>query len=97
MVTIVEARAGHYEVRESWFARSYVWCPGSIELECECGSRLEFKACDEEAICGCGRDHTRTVRERLAGIENREAPWNGELAVPERSERCYRRELEELN
>lgn len=96
MVTIVEARAGRYEVCEERFGRSYVWRPGSVEVECDCGGRREFTLCDD-AICVCGRDLTGLVRERLSGEREESVPWDGELAVPERSERCYREELDELN
>ncbi|AHY47370.1 Hypothetical Protein RradSPS_2087 [Rubrobacter radiotolerans] len=100
MVTVVELVEGHYEVHESPYARSYVWCPGCVTVECECGERLHARS-PEEAVCAvCGRDHARTVRGRLDELEGRngEAHWCAESnGGPERSEWCYWEELNELD
>ncbi|MGI8650046.1 MAG: hypothetical protein ACR2KW_06660 [Rubrobacter sp.] len=98
MVTVVEAHAGHYEVSEGRFGRSYVWRPRSVDVECDCGVRIEFTA-SEGAVCECGRDHEEMVRERFARLEDRSDSHLEELTrmMPDRSERCYQAELNELN
>lgn len=59
MATVIERSAGHYEVQEVPFGRSYAWCPDCVVVECDCGERLVLSA--EDATCTCGADHAALV------------------------------------
>lgn len=62
---VIERVAGYYDVEEVEFGRVYRWCPGCVEIECECGERLVLTA--SATTCGeCGTDHATTVREELS-------------------------------
>jgi hypothetical protein len=64
MVVLVIGRVeGHYETREVPFGRVYSWRSGQVVLECDCGEVLNLTG--SKSACGCGVDHTDTVREEL--------------------------------
>jgi hypothetical protein len=101
MTTVIECTEGHYDVQEAPYGRDYVWCPGCVEVECDCGARLVLTG--SETVCGCGTDHSALVREVLAH-QRAPHPWEidyhewrnnqGELLL---SEETYRLELSRLD
>jgi hypothetical protein len=64
MTTMIERAEGHYEVQKTSYGEAYVWCPGYVVVECECGQRLTLGASD--TVCSCGAEHETLVREELA-------------------------------
>lgn len=78
MTANIERTEGHYEVQKVDFGRVYRWCPGRVNVECECGERLAFTA-SSTAICPrCGANHAATIQEELtAGQLQDQAlhPW----------------------
>jgi hypothetical protein len=65
MTTNIERTGGHYEVQEVDFGKVYRWCPGCVNIECECGARLAFTV-SSTAICPrCGVNHAANIREEL--------------------------------
>ena len=55
MLTAIERTGGHYEVQEVDFGRVYRWCPEHVNIECECGQRLNFTAVSTPLAPGAGR------------------------------------------
>ncbi|QYJ14231.1 hypothetical protein Rxycam_00027 [Rubrobacter xylanophilus DSM 9941] len=100
---VIDRRGGCYEVRELTYGRDYVWRPGRVVVECDCGRRGVFML--SRSVCVCGADHAEVVRrELLAGGLVEEPPWErdyrewllgggGRLL---RSELCDREEWEEI-
>lgn len=73
---VVERIEGCYETREVPFGRVYVWRPGRVVVECNCGERQA--ATGPAATCGCGERLAATLREMPpAGRPGDEAlhPW----------------------
>jgi hypothetical protein len=64
MTTVIECTKGHYEVQETSYGEAYIWCPGCVVVQCECGMRPVLSA--SETVCGCGTDHAALVRKVLA-------------------------------
>ena len=71
MVKIIERVAERYDVHEVEFGRTYVWCPQSVLIECECGERSTFKKSDllnlneSRSTCECGKDSMDGIREEI--------------------------------
>jgi hypothetical protein len=65
MITALERTEGHYEVQDVEFGKVYRWSPGHVNIECECGERLNFTAVYAATCPRCGADHTATIREEL--------------------------------
>ncbi len=79
MTTMIECTAGHYEVQKTSYGEAYVWCPGCVVVECDCGERSILSA--SGTVCGCGADHAALVREELASRRSSEEvphPWDDE-------------------
>jgi hypothetical protein len=79
MTTMIECTEGHYEVQKTSYGEAYVWCPGCVVVECDCGERPVLSA--SETVCRCGADHAALVREELASRRSsHEAPhpWDVE-------------------
>ncbi len=79
MTTMIECAEGHYEVQKTSYGEAYVWCPGWVVVECDCGQRLTLGA--SETVCSCGADHETLVREELAFRRSSDEilhPWDDE-------------------
>ena len=79
MTTMIECTEGHYEVQKTSYGEAYVWCPGCVVVECDCGERPILSA--SETVCSCGADHEALVGEGLAsGRSSKEVPhpWDDE-------------------
>ncbi len=63
MTTVIERTEGHYEVYEIPYGKDYVWNPGCVVVECECGERPSLTG--TETTCECGADHTALIQEEL--------------------------------
>ena len=57
MTAVIESIDGHYEVHKTLYGESYVWCPGCVVVECDCGERPVLSA--SETICSCGTHEWR--------------------------------------
>jgi hypothetical protein len=78
MLTAIERTEGHYEVQEVDFGRVYRWCPERVDVECECGERLDVTPISATACPRCGANHTVKIRAVLtAGRSEDRAlhPW----------------------
>lgn len=64
LARVIERVEGCYETQEVPFGRVYVWRPGHLLIECDCGERVTFTG--SASVCACGVDHTATLREGLA-------------------------------
>lgn len=76
MVNVIERVAGHYEVYEAPYGRSYTCCPGRVVVECGCGERPILTS--SRFVCRCGANHASVVAEELAVGRLREEalhPW----------------------
>ena len=67
MLTTIERTEGCYEVQEVAFGRVYRWSPGRINIECECGERLNLTAVPPATCHRCGANHAPALREELTG------------------------------
>ncbi len=79
MARLIERTEGHYEVQKTSYGEAYVWCPGCVVVECDCGERVVLTA--SEAVCRCGVDHVALVREEPASrrlSERTSHPWDAE-------------------
>ncbi len=79
MTTMIECTEGHYEVQKTSYGEAYVWCPGCVVVECDCGERSVLSA--SETVCSCGADHETLIREELASRRSSEEvphPWDEE-------------------
>ena len=78
MLTAVKRTGGHYEVQELDFGRVYRWCPERVDIECECGERLDVTAVSTATCRRCGTNHAANIQEELtAGRSEDQAlhPW----------------------
>lgn len=82
MTNTLERAEGHYEVQEVELGKVCRWCPGRIEIECECGQRLLLTATSSTACPRCGADHAAILREKLHARRSRRDdtlhPWRYE-------------------
>ena len=62
MLTAAKRTGGHYEVQELDFGRVYRWCPERVDIECECGERLDVTAVSTATCLRCGASHAATFR-----------------------------------
>ena len=79
MTTVVGCVEGHYEVQKTSYGEAYVWCPGRVVVECDCGERPVLTA--SETLCRCGADHAGLVRRELASRRSSDEtshPWDEE-------------------
>jgi hypothetical protein len=79
MTTMIECTEGHYEVQKTSYGEAYVWCPGCVVVECDCGERAVLSP--SVTFCRCGADHEVLIREELvSGRLSEEAPhpWEAE-------------------
>jgi len=79
MATVVGCVEGHYEVQKTSYGEAYVWCPGCVVVECDCGERPVLTA--SETLCRCGADHAGLVRRELASRRSSDEtshPWDEE-------------------
>ena len=94
MTTMIECTEGHYEVQKTSYGEAYVWCPGCVVVECDCGERSVLSA--SETVCSCGADHETLVREELASRRSSEEaahPWDDEYRKwRKEQDECLRRE-----
>lgn len=78
MVTIIEYREAHYEVRDVEMGKVYTWRPQSVVVQCECGKNQALSA-SKHACEKCGADHRAIVEEALGtcpeGEEEVDHPW----------------------
>ena len=65
MLTTIERIGGHYEVQEVDFGKVYRWCPEHVNIECECGQRLNSTAVSTATCPRCGANHAATIREEI--------------------------------
>ncbi len=78
MLTTVERAEGHYEVQEVDFGRVYRWNPGRVDIECECGERLNLTTASTATCPRCGANHAATIREVLTAEQPEDQvlhPW----------------------
>jgi hypothetical protein len=101
MTTVIECTEGHYEVQQTSYGEAYVWCPGHVMVECDCGERPVLST--SETVCSCGRDHASLVRKVLAS-QRAPHPWEAEYDEWRKkqdeyllSEEIYRLELSRLD
>jgi len=75
MANIIECVEGHYEVQQTSYGETYVWCHEHVVVGCDCGERPVLSA--SETHCSCGADHTALVQKVL---DSRSAPhpWDAE-------------------
>ena len=91
MSKVIERTQGHYEVQETSYGEAYVWCPGCVVVECDCGERPVLSA-SHSACCGCGADHAALIGEELASRRSSE-----EVSHPLEDEyREWRKKQEEV-
>ena len=64
MATIAERTEGHYEAYKIPYGQTYVWCPGCVVIECDCGERLKLTS--SMTKCRCGADYTALIQRELA-------------------------------
>ena len=69
---------GHYEVRETPFARTYEWQPAYIVLECNCGEKWTLTGQSTMTTCRCGADYSAIVND----IQEREGRLGRESTHP---------------
>lgn len=62
MLTASERTKGHYEVQEVDFGKVYRWCPERVDVECECGGRLDVTSVSTAACPRCGANHAAKIR-----------------------------------
>lgn len=67
---LIERYEGRYEAQEEHHGKDYVWCPGSLLVECECGGKVELNTA--ETTCRCGADHAALVERELASRRPRD-------------------------
>ena len=73
---VTERIEGRYETQEVPFGKVYVWCPGRVVIECDCGEGLILTG--STSVCGCGADYAATLRETLVSKRLRDEalhPW----------------------
>ncbi len=90
MTTVIERTQGHYEVQKTAYGEAYVWCPGCVVVECDCGERPVLSA--SLSTCGCGANYADLVCEELASRRSSDEashPWEDEY-------REWRKQQEEL-
>jgi hypothetical protein len=78
MLTAIERTKGHYDVQEVDFGKVYRWCPEHVDVECECGERLEAIAVSAVACPRCGVNRAATTKAvPTAGLSEDRAlhPW----------------------
>lgn len=86
MLTAVKRTGGHYEVQEVDFGRVYRWCPERVDIECECGERLDVTTASRATCPRCGANHAATIREELATGRSEDRalhPWRYDTRDPE--------------
>jgi hypothetical protein len=79
MTTMIECTEGHYKVQKTSYGAAYVWCPGCVVVECDCGERPILTT--SETLCWCGADHAALVRDELASRRSSDGishPWDVE-------------------
>jgi hypothetical protein len=79
MTTMIGSTEGHYEVQKTTYGEAYVWCPGYVVVECDCGERPILGA--SETVCSCGADYETLIQEELASRRSSEEvlhPWEVE-------------------
>jgi hypothetical protein len=82
MTTVIECTKGHYEVQKTSYGEAYVWYPGCVVVECDCGGRAVLSP--SVTVCRCGADHEILVWEELAsGRSSEEAPHPWEVEYQE--------------
>jgi hypothetical protein len=52
MTTMIECTEGHYEVQETSYGKTYVWCHEHVVVKCDCGERPLLSA--SQTLCRCG-------------------------------------------
>jgi hypothetical protein len=75
MTTMIGCTEGHYEVQKTSYGEAYVWCPGCVVVECDCGEKLTLSG--SLTTCVCGADHRALVREELLSGQAPH-PWDDE-------------------
>ncbi len=80
MATMITCTEGRYKVQKTSYGEAYVWRPGCVVVECDCGERPTLTA--SLTACGCGTDHEGLVRDELASkrspSEEALHPWEDE-------------------
>jgi hypothetical protein len=71
MTKVIERTDGHYEAHEEHYGKRYVWCPGHVVAECQCGESPVLSA--SETRCRCGADHVALIGEEPASGGRSEA------------------------
>jgi hypothetical protein len=90
VTTMIECTEGHYEVTKTSYGEAYVWCPGCVVVECDCGERPVLRSSD--TACRCGADHESLVREVLGSAGSSEEalhPWEAEYQEWRRKQNEY--------
>jgi hypothetical protein len=75
MTTMIECTEGHYEVQETSYGKTYVWCHEHVVVKCDCGERPLLSA--SQTLCRCGADHAALVR-KVLGSQEAPHPWDTE-------------------
>ena len=93
MVKIIERVAEHYDTQEMEFARTYIWCPESVVLECtKCAKKMTLtrsELIDTQPECECGKGHSASAREEVVlelvdeEYEAHHHPWRYDLQSQE--------------
>jgi hypothetical protein len=78
MTRITVRVEGHYEIRETPFARAYEWHPAYVTLECDCGEELTLTGQSTVTTCRCGADHSAVIQD----IQEREGRLRNEVSHP---------------
>lgn len=76
MTTLIERTEGRYEVQEVSYGEAYVWCPGRVVVECDCGRKVVLTA--SQAVCECGADHAFLVKQSVKTSEETSHPLEAE-------------------
>jgi hypothetical protein len=67
---------GCYDAHEVPFGKVYVWRPGRVMIECDCGEGLILTS--SATICGCGANYAATLQETLVAKRLKDEdlhPW----------------------
>jgi hypothetical protein len=70
MSTVIAHTQGHYEVQETPYGETFVWCPECVVVECDCGERSVLSA--SQSTSRCGADHGAVIGKELASKRSSE-------------------------
>lgn len=68
---VIERTQGHYEAHDEAYGTDYIWCPGCVVVECECGQQVVLNT--TKTTCRCGADHAALIEKEQASRRRSEA------------------------